>query len=218
MTTMNLKEAFRMQSIYRGWLNEARHLLSMSNNQYKTSQKLLYSKVEPTQQDEVVEDVIMNDYQNHMNELMSFTMKILDERNNLTLAIAKAKKDMSIDIDSDLMMNKERRELAGVMKSLASLKDSKMVQKGTGVGYRFDVNNEQKPFRCDVEVNRTVNFDVNKAKNLAHDLLESAEVVSTDVDKCVLATEVEYESPFDILESFESNFKDYILSLEVSGN
>ena len=218
MATMNLKEAFRMQSIYRGWLREARYLLGMGNNQYKTSQKFLYSKVEPTQQDEVVEDVIMNDYQNHMNELMSFTMKIFVERNNLTLAIAKAKKNMPIDIDSDLMMNKERRELAGVMKSLAGLKDSKMVQKGTGVGYRFDINNEQKPFRCDVEVNRTVNLDVNEAKNLAHALLESAEVVSTDVDKCVLATEVEYESPFDILESFENNFKDYILSLEVSGD
>ena len=50
---MNLKEAFRVQNLYRQWLHDAKYIMSNSANQYSSTQTYYYGRVEPTQTDEV---------------------------------------------------------------------------------------------------------------------------------------------------------------------
>lgn len=178
-------------------------------NLFQKKDTYLFSKVESTQVDEVIVNEVKNDYYPYMDKVMEFTVKILEEREKLARAIATTKANLQSDIDTDLMLNKERRDMANLFRTLSEYKDAKTVLKNTGTGYRFDINNEQKPFRCDVETVQTVNFDTSKAKAYCRDLTESAERVSNALDETILMSLVEYESPFDLLENFASNFRTF---------
>lgn len=52
------------------------------------------------------------------------------------------------------------------------------------------------------EDNTTINFDRNKIRTYANRLSRQADQVSTEIDRCLINSEVPYEPPFDVNDSF----------------
>ncbi len=57
-------------------------------------------------------------------------------------------------------------------------------------------------YRCDLKKVITINFDRNKVKKFAASLNKQADTISAELDKCLVNTEVAFEPPFDVNDTF----------------
>jgi hypothetical protein len=71
-----------------------------------------------------------------------------------------------------------------------------------GVGYKFNAEGNQVSYRCDLKTVTTINFDRNKVRAYAAGLSKKADLISAELDKSMVNTEVDYESPFDVNDTF----------------
>lgn len=209
---MNLKEAFRYQNVYYNLMQNAVALLRDKNNYRITKDTYLYSAVDPDTEDKVVVSE-PTDYSENINELISFTNYLFNEKLKLTAAIDTAKNRAEYPIDYAVATNKERYSLLNSLQVLNNVKDTKRTGRGVGTGYKFNINNEQVPFRCDVIHESTAIFDRKLVKSAVQDLSRTAQATSQAIDEALINTQVDYEPSIDILESFENIFADYLESL-----
>ena len=79
-----------------------------------------------------------------------------------------------------------------------------------GTGYCFNNEGNQVSYRCDVKRVTTIHFDRNKIRGMAAALSKRADEISMSLDKCLVNTEVSYEPPFDMNDSFEDILSDFI--------
>lgn len=68
----------------------------------------------------------------------------------------------------------------------------------------------QVSYRCDATQVTTIDFDRNKIRGMATALSKRADEISMSLDKCLVNTEVSYEPPFDMNDSFEDILSDFI--------
>ena len=68
---------------------------------------------------------------------------------------------------------------------------------------KFDINGQQVPYRYDVEITTTENYDKEAAKALMRATIAKADEVSAAVDAAMINTVVEYEPPYDVNETFD---------------
>lgn len=73
-----------------------------------------------------------------------------------------------------------------------------------------DVNEATLDYRCDATQVTTIDFDRNKIRGMATALSKRADEISMSLDKCLVNTEVSYEPPFDMNDSFEDILSDFI--------
>ena len=73
---------------------------------------------------------------------------------------------------------------------------------GAGVGYKFNAEGNQVSYRCDLKKVTTINFDRSKVRAFASGLSKKADQVSAELDRCMVNTEVCYEAPFDVNDTF----------------
>jgi hypothetical protein len=71
-----------------------------------------------------------------------------------------------------------------------------------GVGYKFNTDGNQVSYRCDLKKVTTINFDRNKIRSFTTFLSKKADQVSAELDKQMVNTEVSYNAPFDVNDSF----------------
>ena len=102
---MNLKEAFRFQNKLQTVLETATRVLRDDQNVTKTTSTYLRKKVMAEAEDETVELAPSTDYADRITELASFSMFILEEKEQLFQAIRKAKSAQAFDIDSEISLN-----------------------------------------------------------------------------------------------------------------
>ena len=65
-------------------------------------------------------------------------------------------------------------------------------------------------YRCDATQVTTIDFDRNKIRGMATALSKRADEISMSLDKCLVNTEVSYEPPFNMNDSFEDILSDFI--------
>jgi hypothetical protein len=70
------------------------------------------------------------------------------------------------------------------------------------VGYKFNAEGNQVSYRCDLKKVTTINFDRNKVRSYTAFLNRKADQISAELDKCMVNTEVSYEPPFDVNDTF----------------
>lgn len=199
---MNLKEAFRYQNKIERLMGEAKDILSRERNVTKVENTSLRHKVNPDAADETTLELPETEYADQITEIAVFLMFLLDEREKLSHSIREAKKTMDIDFDGEVSLNAKRQTIADIFRRMSEIRCSEKLHPNMGVGYKFNAEGNQVSYRCDLKTVTTINFDRNKVRAYAAGLSKKADLISAELDKSMVNTEVDYESPFDVNDTF----------------
>ena len=199
---MNLKEAFRYQNKLQKLMDEAQSILYHDRNVVKVENTTLRHKVNPEAEDETTLDLPETEYADKITEVAVFLMYLLGERERLSRAIRAAKQSMDMDFDGEVSLNAKRQELAAIFRHMGEIRSSENLYPGAGTGYKFNAEGNQVSYRCDLKKVTTINFDRNKVRSYATALSRRADQVSAELDKQMVNTEVDYEPPFDVNDTF----------------
>ena len=206
---MNLKEAFRFQNKLGTLMDEAQGILGREANITKVENTYLRQKVYDGAENETVVDTPPTEFADRITDVVKFMMHLMDQREKLSEAIHAAKNALPIDMDSEVGLNAKRQEIARVLKRMADVRNSEVLINGGGTGYRFNQEGNQVTYRCDVRRVTTINFDRKVVRNFAAEMNRKADAVSSELDRCLVNSEVAYEAPFDVNDSFAEIFGAY---------
>ena len=199
---MNLKEAFRYQNHLNRLLDEAEAILKRDKYVTKVTQTHLRHKVMAEAEDETIIDTPDTDYAEQITEIVGLAMFLLNQRAELSCAIRKAKQALEIDFDSEVSLNGDRQELASIFKHMAEIRSSEVTIPNGGSGFRFNAEGNQVMYRCDLKQVTTINFDRNKVRSYTSALHRKSDEISTELDRCLVNSNVAYDPPFDVNDSF----------------
>ena len=199
---MNLKEAFRYQNKLQRLMEDAENILCRERNVTKTENTVLRHKVCPEAADETTVETPDSEYAEQVNDVIGLLMFLLGERERLSYAIREAKRGMDIDFDGEVSLNTKRQQLAGLFRHMGEIRCSETLYPHGGTGYKFNAEGNQVSYRCDLKKVTTINFDRNRVRALAGGLNKKSDRISAELDKHMVNTEVAYEAPFDVNDTF----------------
>lgn len=207
---MNLKESFRYQNFLECMMAEAGNSLTNREHCLTTVKRHLRNKANPDAQD-IQEDVDVGEF--HKNDdVLSFMLLLVDERDKLTNAIGKAKSSIGFDIDAAVETNKFRQTLASRTKAMLRFSASKRTEQGRD--YKFNVEGNQTQYFYDIEVETADAFDRDRAKDVVREIMSKADKVSAEIDAALINTQVEYEPPFNVNDSFDDVMEEFLAARE----
>lgn len=209
---MNLKEAFRFQNKLGDLMDEAEGILNQDANITRVENTFLRKKVFDGAENETVVDTPPTEFADKITEIVQFLMYLMEQRERLSKAIHAAKNTLPIDMDSEVGLNAKRQEIARALKRMADVRNSEVLVNGGGNGYRFNQEGNQVSYRCDVRRVTTINFDRKVVRNYAAEMNRKADAVSAELDRCLVNSEVVYETPFDVNDSFAEVFSAFAKS------
>ena len=198
---MNLKESYRYANYLDSLLRRAYTYLGNTGFVTTTVEEHLRSKSNPDVDDETIEVQKPYDVEFTPNQVIDFVVKVLDEKEKLSDAIAKAKSTTEINIDNAISMNKKKQGFVSVLNGIADIKPSET--KTTSKSYKFDINGEQKPYVYDVNRKISIDFDRNNVRKLVKKYLKETDEISAKLDLIEITTQVDFVPKWDINEEFE---------------
>ena len=207
---MNLKEAFRYQNKLQAFLEEAHSTLDRDSNVTRVENTYLRHKVNAEAEDETVLTVPDTEYCEQITDLTKFMLYLLDEKAVLSAAIRKAKGALDIDMDGEVSLNASRQRAARTLQHMNSLRSSEQILSNGGVGYRFNAEDNQVSYRCDVKRVTTINFDRSVIRRELAKLNQRADETSAKLDLCLVTSKVDYAPPFDVNDSFAEAFEAFL--------
>ena len=202
---MILKESFRMQNHLSDLSAQALTFLADRSNVMKVKQEHLRSKSNPNAADETQEVLRPTDME--PDKVIDLYLDILSEREKLSAAISRAKSTAGIDIDSAISINKEKQNAIMHFKLLAALKSSETTS--TGRDYLINTEGNQTPYVYTIKSVNTIDFDRDSLRGIIKRLQREADEVSAKIDLINVTLEVDYESKYDLDESFEDAYRKY---------
>ena len=193
---MILKEAFRYQNYLTSLFVQTTGYLSREDFITTTIQKHNRTKVNPDAQDEdiVVPKVFTVDYK--PNDLIDFVVKMIDEKQKLSNAIAEAKKSLDMDVDAAMSMNKSKQDFISVLRKMASIKPNETDKEGTS--YKFNNDGDQVSYRYPVKEVKTIDYDRNAVKGLISKYKKETDQISTTRDRIDIMTDVDYTPLWEV--------------------
>ena len=206
---MNLKEAFRFQNKLQSLMDEAERILADDRNITQVKVTALYKKAMPEQENETTVEPAPSEYADHIDAVAAFLLHLLGEREKLSQAIRAAKERQEMDMDSEVSLNSTRQSLASFFRHMVDLRNSEKLLPGGATGYRFNAEGNQVPFRCDAKRVVTIHYDRNRVRSYLKQLTEKSDQVSAQLDRCLINSQVDYDAPFDVNDSFAAVFGDY---------
>ncbi|WP_026766940.1 hypothetical protein [Selenomonas ruminantium] len=193
---MNLKEAFQAQNKIIELLDYISGYLSVEDNVMTVTEKHLRSKALAGQQDDSVDVSCKSEEMFEVGKLIDIWQQLMNEKEQLGLAIGKAKAGMSFNLDAAVDANKSRRAFLMTMQRLANRKSSHELQKGEGRGYVFNNDGNQTTYFYDIDRIKTIDYDRNKVRAMVKELTRVSDEVSIKIDEALLHTQVDYEPKF----------------------
>lgn len=207
---MNLKEAFRYQNKLQSFMDEAQSILDRESNITKVESTYLRHKVMSEAEDETVISIPDTEYAEQITDIAKFLLFLLDEKNVLFAAIRKAKNALEIDMDSEVSLNTTRQSIARTFKRMNDLRNSEQTISNGGTGYRFNTDGNQTSYRCDVKRVTTINYDRNVIRAELAKLNKVSDETSSQIDLCLVTSQVDYTEPFDVNDSFADAFEAFL--------
>ena len=187
---MILKEAYRYQNYLSSLMTEA--VMRLRNLDFVTTTKQLHNrkKVHPDAENEtiMVEKPCAVKYT--PNQLIDFVVAVIKEKEKLSTAIEYAKKNINMDIDSSLAMNKVKQDFMDCLKNMARINARE--RKSTGTSYKFNAEGNQVSYQYEVNVITKIDFDRIDVQNLIKKYQKETDDISTTVDRIEVTVEVEY--------------------------
>lgn len=209
---MNLKEAFRCQNKLQSLMYDAEEILRNRANITKVTSTNLRHKVMPEMTDETVVEIPESEYSGRITDVALFLVFLLEEKTALAAAIRKSKDQLDIDMDSETVLNSARQRIAGIFRTMNSLRASEQTIANGGTGYRFNADGNQVTYRCDVRRVTSINFDRNVIRAELGKLDRVADETSAKLDLCTVTAAVDYAPPFDVNADFADAFETYLKS------
>lgn len=207
---MNLKESFRYQNFLVKMLAEACSSLVNREHCLTVTKRHLRNKSNPEAQD-IMETVDVGEF--YMNDdVLSFMLLLVNERQKLADAIGRAKASVGFDIDAAMETNKFRQTVAGHVKTMLRFAPSKRIEQGRD--YKFNVEGNQTPYFYDIEVETIEAFDRSRAKSVVREIMLQADRASAEIDSALINTQVEYEPPFNVNDSFDDVMEEFLAKRE----
>lgn len=198
---MNLKEAFRYQNYLTMLFSAATSYLRTRENLVRIKQEHLRKSVNPDAQDEIMDATAERPYAQNNGIIIAFANAVLEEKYALCIAIDIAKSDCYMNIDAETQRNTRRRELADTLNRISSIKPAE--RKTQGSDFKFTATGEQARYYYTVKETTAIDFDRTKVKVLAKKLAKEADAASTELDRCIVSTEVDFIPAFDVSDSVE---------------
>ena len=200
---MNLKEAFRYQNKLQRLMDDAENILKRDRYVTKVENTALRHKVNPEAEDETTVEEPDTEYAEQITEIAVFLMYLLEQREVLGKAIRLAKQTLEMDFDGEVSLTAKRQEIAAIFRHMGQIRCSETLHPGAGVGYKFNAEGNQICYRCDLKKVTTINFDRNKVRSFSTGLSKKSDRISAELDRQMVNTEVSYEPPFDVNETFD---------------
>ena len=198
---MNLKEAFRYQNYLHGLIRQTLAYLGDTRVTMKTTQEHLRKKANPNAENEKIDMSAERPIEYDANTLIDFLEYLLDTKESLTNAIAKAKVSSPYDIDGSVANNKMRQQAAAVLSRMCGIRPTDRVRYGTD--YTFNAEGNQTQYNYEIKEVSVIDFDRAKVKAIAKRLVTESDVVSTLLDRMLVETEVEYDPRFSVNDTYE---------------
>lgn len=194
---MILKEAYRHQNNLDSLILIARTLLlTKPSFTCTTTQEHLRKKANPDAENETIIVKPETEYDFKANDVIDLLVSLVSEKEKLTKAIADAKRNANIDVDSELAMNKVRQNFVEMLKGIEGFRPSERTIQGTA--YKFNVNNEQVAYKYDIDEKKTINFDRNDVRKLIKKYSDISDTASNNVELALLTINVDYVPKYDI--------------------
>ena len=198
---MNLKESYRYANYLDGLLSTAYTYLRNKGFVTTTVEEHLRKQSNPDVENETIEVQKPFDVEFSPNDVIDFVVKVIEEKEKLSEAIAEAKSTTEINIDNAISMNKKKQGFVSVLNGIADIKPSET--KTTSKSYKFDINGEQKPYVYDVNRKTSIDFDRTDVRNLIKKYLKETDEISSKLDLIEITTQVDIEPRFDVNDKFE---------------
>lgn len=198
---MNLKESYRYANYLDRLLMTADTYLRNKGFVTTTEQNHMRSKANPDAQDEKIEIQKPYDVDFTPNDIIDFVVKVINEKENLFSAIADAKATTEINIDNAIAMNKKKQSFVNTLNSIVSIKPNET--QSMGKDYKFDINNEQKPYSYQIISKTSIDFDRTSVKGLIKKYNKECDEISSKLDEIEITTQVNFTPLFDVNDSFE---------------
>lgn len=203
---MNLKESFRYQNFLENMMSSAGENITNREHSLAVTKKHLRSKANSDAED-MYENVDFGEF--HKNDdVLSFMLFLVNEREKLTTAIGKAKATIGFDLDAAVETNKFRQTLAYRAKIMLRYASSKNMERGTD--YKFNAEGNQNQYFYDIEVEYTEAFDREAAKRLVKEIATEADKTSAAIDSAMINTQVDYTAPFNVNDSFDDVMEGFL--------
>lgn len=193
---MILKEAFRYQNYLSLLLSQAMNYLSCESYITTTIQSHNRTKVNPDAQDEKI--TIQKPYNVifEPNDLIDFVVKVIEEKEKLSNAIAESKRTLEFDIDAAMSINKMKQEFIQTLRRMAVIKSTELEKEGTS--YKFNNDGDQVSYRYPVKEVKTIDYDRNTVKSLISKFKKETDKISTERDRIDIMTEVNYDPIWEV--------------------
>lgn len=198
---MNLKESYRYANYLDRLLMTADTYLRNKGFVTTTEQNHLRSKANPDAQDEKIAVQKPYDVDFKPNDIIDFVVKVINEKEKLFSSIADVKTRTEINIDNAVAMNKKKQSFVNTLNSIVSIKPSET--QSMGKDYKFDINNEQKPYSYQIISKTSIDFDRNSVKGLIKKYNKECDEISSKLDEIEITTQVNFTPLFDVNDSFE---------------
>lgn len=198
---MNLKESFRYQNYLGTLFSNVSTYLQDKRNLVLVKQEHLRKNANPDAQDETIDASKEKVFEQDNGTIIEFMKAVMDEKYALAIAIDKAKASCSIDIDAETSRNTYRRNMATILERITAIKPSEC--KTQGSDFKFNATGDQVRYIYDIKETTTINFDRNKVKRLAKNLARQADETSTEIDRCMIDTNVNFYPYFNVGDSIE---------------
>ena len=198
---MNLKESYRYANYLDDLLNKASSYLRNDKFVTTTKQEHLRTKVNNEATDKVIDVQKPYDVEFTPNDVINFAVRVLAEKEKLADAIAAAKANAEINIDTAIALNKKKQYFANTLEALSNIKPRQRTT--SGKAYRFNINNEQVPYTYDIEETTTIDFNRNDVRNLVKKYLKETDEISAKLDAIEINTQVIFECSWDVNDTFE---------------
>ena len=207
---ITLKEAFRHQKFLADLQSMCWRYLADKGFYTKTVEKHLRAKVLPGQENEEVD--VFEPRRYAVQEVIDFCRCLMDEEEKLASAVHKAKCGMDFDLDTAVIANRARRQLATRLKQATGFEASHTLQRARGTGYVLDNDGKPTTFSYDIDVVTTIDFDRGRVKEQSQTLFRDAEKLSLEIDRAMLAEAVDYEPKFDPNDAMQNVLDDFLAS------
>lgn len=198
---MNLKESYRYANYLDNLLSTAYTYLRNKGFVTTTVEEHLRKQSNPDVENETIEVQKPFDVEFKPNQVVDFVVKVLNEKDKLSDAIAEAKSTTEINIDNAISMNKKKQAFVSVLNGIADIKPSEI--KTTSKSYKFDINGEQKPYVYDVNRKTSIDFNRTDVRNLIKKYLKETDEISAKLDLIEITTQVDFTPTWDVNEKFE---------------
>ena len=125
-------------------------------------------------------------------------------------AIHTAKNSLDLDMDSEVGLNRQRQDLLRYSATWPCFATAKRPLPAEAPASDSTARETRSPTDVMPRRSPTIDFDRNKIRGMATALSKKADEISMSLDKCLVNTEVSYEPPFDMNDSFEDILSDFI--------